>query len=58
MEFFSMHSPRPLSSTNSLDGKYFQLDDSSEGNKIINWNKDELNRVQFARSAKRQENDT
>lgn len=31
--------PRPLSSTSSLDGKYFQWDDSSSGNKIINWKK-------------------
>lgn len=37
-EFFTTHLPRALSSTNSLDGKYFQLDDSNEGNKIIIWN--------------------
>lgn len=34
-EFFTTHLPRALSSTNSLDGKYFQLDESNEGNKII-----------------------
>ena len=38
MNFFTTHLPRALSSTNSLDGKYFQLDDSNEGNKIIIWN--------------------
>lgn len=38
-EFFTTHLPRALSSTNSLDGKYFQLDESNEGNKIIIWNK-------------------
>ena len=37
-EFFTTHLPRALSSTNSLDGKYFQLDESNEGNKIIIWN--------------------